>query len=142
MSVSEFHTKRRVEFVDTDMGGIVHFSRFFVFMETAEHLFLESLGTSVVAEHEGRSIGWPRVSATCDYNSPARFGDVLDIAVRVARRGRTSMTYEFSFNVDGRDIANGRMVAVCCELAPGREVRPIAIPDSVLQALERGPAGS
>ena len=38
-----FRTRRRVEFVDTDMGGIVHFSRFFVFMETAEHEFLEAL---------------------------------------------------------------------------------------------------
>jgi 4-hydroxybenzoyl-CoA thioesterase/acyl-CoA thioester hydrolase len=132
----EFHTRRRVEFVDTDMGGIVHFSRFFVFMETAEHLFLESLGESVAAEHEGRPIGWPRVSASCEYTSPARFGDVLDIAVRVARRGRSSMTYEFSITCGEREIAQGRMVAVCCELAPGRRVQPIPIPSRFLEAIE------
>ena len=25
----EYHTKRRIEFSDTDMAGIVHFARFF-----------------------------------------------------------------------------------------------------------------
>ena len=49
----EFRTKRRVEFADTDMGGIVHFSRFVIFMETAEHEFLNALGTSVTLEHDG-----------------------------------------------------------------------------------------
>ena len=62
----EFNTKRKIEFVDTDMGGIVHFSRYLVFMETAEHEFLEALGTSVVLELDGRSIGWPRIAVSCD----------------------------------------------------------------------------
>ena len=43
----EYHTRRRIEFVDTDMAGIVHFSRFYVFMEQAEHELLRSLGLSV-----------------------------------------------------------------------------------------------
>ena len=34
---TEYRTKRKIEFADTDMAGIVHFTRFFVFMETAEH---------------------------------------------------------------------------------------------------------
>ena len=41
--IHEIRTRRRVEFADTDMGGSVHFSRFFVFMETAEHEFLRAL---------------------------------------------------------------------------------------------------
>jgi 4-hydroxybenzoyl-CoA thioesterase/acyl-CoA thioester hydrolase len=139
--VRAFRTRRRVEFVDTDMGGIVHFSRFFVFMETAEHLWLESLGTSVATVEDGRSIGWPRVRATCEYKSPARFGDVLDIAVRVERLGRSSVTYAFAFTCDGREIAHGSMVAVCCELTPGREVRPIPIPEHLARALGGGGGG-
>ena len=49
----EYRTRRRIEFVDTDMAGIVHFARFFVFMEAAEHEFLRSLGLSVHLEHDG-----------------------------------------------------------------------------------------
>ena len=34
----EFHTTRRIQFAETDMAGIVHFSNFFRYMEEAEHL--------------------------------------------------------------------------------------------------------
>ena len=135
----EFTVRRRIEFADTDMGGIVHFSRFFIFMETAEHQFLEALGTSVVLSHEGREIGWPRVSATCEYKSPARFGDELRIEVRVERRGSSSVTYGFEFHVGERRIAQGRMTAVCCELAPGREVKAIPIPEQIALKIDEGP---
>ena len=44
-----FVTRRRVEFMDTDMAGIVHFATFFRYMETAEHELLRKLGIPVVA---------------------------------------------------------------------------------------------
>jgi 4-hydroxybenzoyl-CoA thioesterase/acyl-CoA thioester hydrolase len=135
----EFSTERRIEFVDTDMGGIVHFSRFFVFMETAEHQLLEALGTSVDSEADGRRIGWPRVAASCDYLSPARFGEVLRIDLRVLRKGARSMTYGFRFSVDERAIAEGQMTSVCCELEPGRDVRAVPIPAIVADQLEEAP---
>ncbi len=78
---SPFHTTRRVEFSDTDMAGIVHFASFFRFMEGAEHEFLRSVGLSVVLNWEGVSLGFPRVSASCDFLKPIRFEDVVDIEV-------------------------------------------------------------
>jgi len=135
----EFRTRRRIEFVDTDMGGIVHFSRYFVFMETAEHLFLEALGTSVALDLEGRQIGWPRVSVSCEYKSPARFGEVLDIHLAVRRKGEKSMTYDVDFRVGERQVAVGRSTAVCCELTPGEAVRPIRIPQFIRDKLEEAP---
>jgi 4-hydroxybenzoyl-CoA thioesterase/acyl-CoA thioester hydrolase len=127
----EFDTRRRIEFVDTDQGGIVHFSRFFVFMETAEHQFLEALGSSVDLVVDGHRLGWPRVAARCSYTNPARFGDTLDIRVRVVRKGRTSLTYAFEFRCADREIAQGEMTSVCCELEPGRPVRPVPIPEAL-----------
>ena len=133
----EFTTNRKIEFADTDMGGIVHFSRYFVFMETAEHLFLNEIGTSVSLEHEGHPIGWPRVGASCEYKSPARFGDELEIRVRVRRKGTSSMTYEFSFRVGDREVATGTMTSVCCRL--GKQVRSIPIPPFIADKLEESP---
>ncbi len=130
-----FRTQRKIEFVDTDMGGIVHFSRYFVFMETAEHLFLESLGTCVSLELDGLEIGWPRVAATCEYASPARFGDTLDIDVSIRRKGSKSMTYDFEFSVEGRKVAGGSMTSVCCELGSGK-VRAIPIPAAIAEKLD------
>ena len=69
----EFKLIRRIEFSETDMAGIVHFSNFFRMMESAEHAFFRSLGFSV--HPEGGTTGWPRVSATCDYLRPLRFED-------------------------------------------------------------------
>jgi len=135
----EFTTRRRIEFADTDMGGIVHFSRYFVFMETAEHRFLDALGTSVCAEHEGRALGWPRVAAACEYRSPARFGDELEIRVRVRRKGEKSMTYEFSFRCGEREVASGSMTAVCCQMLPGGEMRSIPIPRAIAARLDEPP---
>jgi len=135
----EFTTQRKIEFVDTDMGGIVHFSRYFVFMETAEHEFLNALGTSVVIELEGRSIGWPRVSVSCEYRSPARFGEILDIRLRVLRKGRTSMSYEIRFSSGDREVALGRSTSVCCEMATGTGVKPIPIPAFIADRIEEAP---
>ncbi len=126
--MTEFRTKRRVEFADTDLSGLVHFSRFFVFMETAEHEFLRSLGAEVHMEHEGHEIGWPRVKATCEYLSPIGFGDQIEIVVTVGRKGTKSMTYRFDFFKGETKVARGEITAVCCVLDEAGGPRAIEIP--------------
>src|SRR5919108_5423953 len=100
-----FNTTRRIEFADTDMAGIVHFANFFRFMEAAEQEFLRSRGLSVSMVWEGEAIGFPRVGASCDYLRPARFEDVLDVAVILDSIGRKSVTYVFEFTRDGELLA-------------------------------------
>ena len=127
----EFRTRRRVEFADTDVSGLVHFSRFFVFMETAEHELLRSLGTEVHTEHEGHRIGWPRVRATCEYLSPVGFGDELEIVVSVRRKGTKSMTWGFRFLHGERQVARGEITAVCCVLDEPGGLRAIEVPAAI-----------
>ena len=91
-----FHTSRFVEFADTDMAGIMHFSAFFRYMEAAEHELLRSLGFSVYSEIDGDVVSFPRVAASCEFHSPARCEDVLDIDVTVRRVGTKSVTYGFA----------------------------------------------
>lgn len=135
----EHVTRRRAEFADTDMAGIVHFARFFVFMETAEHRFREALGQPVVSRvgEEGEII-WPRVSATCDYRRPVRFGDEFEIRTRVVAMGRSALTFACTFLRDEEVVAEGRLVSVCCRLRP--EVRPVPIPEELAAAIELSPA--
>jgi acyl-CoA thioester hydrolase len=138
-ALSEYRTRRRIEFSDTDVGGIAHFSRFFVFMETAEHEFLRALGTSVHVDVDGQKIGWPRVSATCEYLSPARFEDVLDIHLKVLRKGAKSMTYGFEITRDGTPVARGQLTSVCCVLNDPAGVRSIPIPSFLAERIEEAP---
>ena len=63
----EFRTQRLVEWADTDKAGIVHFARFFVFMEQTEHEFWRALGLSVHMKRDENIISWPRLTADCEY---------------------------------------------------------------------------
>jgi YbgC/YbaW family acyl-CoA thioester hydrolase len=130
-----FRTTRRIEFADTDMAGIVHFSNFFRFMEAAEVEFLRARGLSVSLLWEGEEIGFPRVSAACDYISPARFEDLLDIMVTVENIGSKSVTFLFEFSCQGRAIARGRITSVCCRIHADRRLESFAIPPSYRQRL-------
>jgi len=129
--------RRRIEFVDTDVSGNVHFSRFFIFMETAEHELLRSLGTTVHLEDGDRTIGWPRVDARCKYLRPVRFGDELEILVFVERQGTKSMTYRFEFHCRGEQVAEGTMSSVCCVLGDNGSLQTIPIPAFIADKLRR-----
>ena len=132
----EYRTKRRIEFSDTDMAGIVHFARFFVFMESAEHEFLRSLGTSVDTEWAGNKIGWPRLSASCEYLKPVKFEDELEIRLTIGRKGTKSLTYHFVFMKGDTEIAYGQLTVVCCICNPGEKLRAIPIPDFIANQIE------
>ncbi|MCX7431419.1 MAG: thioesterase family protein [Planctomycetia bacterium] len=136
-------TRRRVEFRDTDAAGIVHFSAFFFWMESAEHELLRSAGLHVFERHpDGSEYSWPRVSVSCDYRSALRFGEEVDINVHVAELGRSSVTYRFVFEHDGRTAAEGRVVAVRCQVRPGGRLEAVAIPaDIVARLTTAGPPG-
>lgn len=136
----EYRTNRQIEFSDTDMAGIAHFSRFFVFMEIAEHEFLRSLGTSVATEWDGNKIGWPRLSASCEYLNPVKFEDTVDIHLTITRIGRKSMTYQFVFTKDDIKIARGQMRTVCCTCNPDEKMKAIPIPDFIASQVEEAPS--
>jgi YbgC/YbaW family acyl-CoA thioester hydrolase len=132
-----YRTTRRVEFADTDMAGIVHFSNFFRYMEAAEVDFLRSRDLSVKFEWEGQPISFPRVAASCDFEKPAYFQDVLEIGVQIERLGRKSVTYAFEFSKDGEVVARGKVTSCCCRVAPNHGIEPIEIPDRLRAILER-----
>src|SRR5512136_137201 len=93
----EFQFTRRVEFSETDMAGIMHFSNFFRFMEAAETAFMRSLGLSVLLQKSGLNFCLPRVHAECDYAAPLQFEDEVLVRLLVERKGTRSLTYQFRF---------------------------------------------
>src|SRR5262245_31918120 len=130
-----FVTTRRVEFSDTDAAGIVHFVAFFRMMEQAEHDLLRSVGLSVVMHDAAGTASWPRVSAKCDFSAAARFEDVLEIEVRVARLGKSSVTYRHRFLRGGKELAAGEITAVYCRIEEGQPPKSLAIPTEIAEKL-------
>lgn len=143
---SAFVTTRRVEFSDTDAAGIMHFAAFFRMMEQAEHELLRSVGLSVVmpdalisgevVPEKAAKISWPRVSAKCDYQAPARFEELLDIEVRISRLGKSSATYQHRFTRAGTLLATGEITAVCCRVREGAPPQSMIIPETIAKKLQ------
>jgi YbgC/YbaW family acyl-CoA thioester hydrolase len=129
--MTTFLCHRRVEFCDTDMAGMMHFSNFFRFMEFAEQEFRRSRELSVAWVEGVGHFGFPRVSATCDYLEPARFEQILEIAVTVEKIGGKSVTFGFEFRHEGEVIARGKMTSVCCRVGTGGTIESVAIPDAI-----------
>ncbi len=131
---NEFTVKRRVQFAETDMAGVLHFANYYRYMEEAEHAYWRSVGLSVITEVDGKEISWPRVATNCEYFAPARFEDELELALVVENVGDRSVTHEVEFRCEGRRIALGRMTAVCCTTDDGG-FQPISIPEVLRQKL-------
>ena len=81
----------RVWFSDTDAQGIVYYGRYLPYFDHARTEYHRHLGLS---GHwlEGRD--FVMRASTVEYHAPARFDDVLEIFVRLARIGRTSATFD------------------------------------------------
>jgi len=138
----EFKITRRVEFFETDMAGIVHFSNFFRMMESAEHAFFRSLGFSIHEREGDATLGWPRVSVACDYRAPLRFEDEIEIHLLVAEVRSRSIRYQFVFRKgpEGTEVAHGTIAAVCATVdkTTGKLI-PIPIPDRIRSKISEAP---
>lgn len=137
---SEFKVRRRVEFSETDMAGIVHFSNFFKYMENAEHAFYRSLGFSVVLAKHDPPIGFPRVHASCDYSRPIRFEDEMEIQLRVIEKKEKTLTHQIVFRkVDGErsvEIARGKLIVVCVAHRDDGSMGSVPIPPEIANQIE------
>jgi acyl-CoA thioester hydrolase len=81
----------RVWFSDTDAQGIVYYGRYLPYFDHARTEYHRHLRVSGVW-FEGRD--FVMRASNVEYHAPARFDDLLEIFVRLARIGRTSATYE------------------------------------------------
>lgn len=132
---SEFLMDRRVQFAETDIAGVLHFSNYYRLMEEAECAFWRSIGLSVITPHGHGTMSWPRVATSCEYFTPAFFEDELQLALRVARVGERSVTFEVEFRRGTERIALSRVTAVCCETKEGT-FQPISIPEFIRDKLK------
>jgi YbgC/YbaW family acyl-CoA thioester hydrolase len=120
----EFKAIRRVEFSDTDTAGIMHYSNFFRFMETAEHGFFRSLGLSIFKDRTHPDVGWPRVHAECDFHAPVTFDDQVEVHLLVSAKKSKALSYVINFYKITSDpplrVARGALTVVCVTQQDGK----------------------
>ncbi len=134
----QFITTRRVEFIDTDMAGIVHYSNFARFAEAAESEFFRVLGLTLVGPwQDGTRLGWPRVSCSFNFKAPAYFEDVLEIRLAIDRVGVKSLTLRFEFFRAENLIATGQLKTAYCQFSAGEPMRSLEIPAEFVKKFEK-----
>ena len=124
---------RRVQFHETDLAGIVHFSWYFRYMEEAEHALWRHVGLSI--SPPAPEFGFPRVNATCDFKAPLRFEDEFEVHIAVEAIGRRSIRYACALWRGTVALATGSMTSVCVTHDENGHARSTEVPDAIASRL-------
>jgi acyl-CoA thioester hydrolase len=104
----------RIQFVDTDTSGLVHYTSVFRHVERAEHEFMRSIGFPYSRIDNAR-IKYPRVMVQCNYLAPMRYDDPIKIEVYLEKVGNSSFTVGFSIFIDKVQTAQAKITIVCMD---------------------------
>jgi acyl-CoA thioester hydrolase len=122
----------RVWFSDTDAQGIVYYGRYMPYFDHARVEYHRHLGTAALDVGERDFV---MRACTIEYHAPARFDDLLEVFVRLARVGRTSVAYECAaYRVDDDLLmvtAQQTLVLVDLELR-----QPCPVPDAFVARMQ------
>ena len=117
---------------DNDIYGHVNNAAYYGFFDTAVNCFLiEEAGLDI----QGGSVIGLVVETGCNYFAALAYPETVEAAVRVARIGNSSVTYQIGLFREGDDepAAQGHFVHVYVD----RDTRrPVSLPDAMRQALE------
>jgi acyl-CoA thioester hydrolase len=165
--MSDFVHRLEVRFRDCDPMGHANNAVYFTYLEQTRFSHWRSLCPSTSSGHpelvegrpskdsgrpdavEGWGFGTPQLRAgmpgvilahaECDFKRPVKYGDVLEVRLRVAELGRTSFRYEYEILDDQqRLVATATTVQVMYDY---KAEKPVPIPDEVRRLLSGAPAG-
>src|SRR5262245_7800779 len=130
---AELRLQRRVAFSETDTAGIVHFSNYFRYFEDAEHALWREVGLSIHPQQSG--IGWPRVSASCEYHRPLRFEQEFEIRIGIGEITGRTIRYEGTIDSHGERVASATWKIACVSKLPDGSMKSTSIPANILERL-------
>jgi len=120
----------RVQWVDTDASGLIHYTAALRYFEVAEHALMRKLFEA--GRPVERTFMLPRVHVEADYKAPLRYPDEFECAARVLAVGHSSVTFGYEVRrADGVVAILGRIVAVAVDVGG----RPMPLPDPFRDAL-------
>ncbi|TBU92992.1 acyl-CoA thioesterase [Phytopseudomonas dryadis] len=117
---------------DNDLYGHVNNVTYYSYFDSAVNGYL--IGEGGLDIHHGEVVGFV-VSSSCDYFASIAFPERIEIGLRVARLGNSSVQYELAVFKEGEQqaCAAGRFVHVFVDRASNR---PVAIPERLRLAME------
>jgi 4-hydroxybenzoyl-CoA thioesterase len=131
-----FRTVTPVRWDDIDPAGVVYYPRFLHYCHTAmEDFFARALEVPYPKLTHELRLGFPAVHVDVDFRSPLRYGDEVEVTLRIGRLGKTSVDwrYELRRQGDGTLSAEARVVTACLDLDA---FRARSLPDWLRAKLE------
>ena len=118
--------------MDNDSYGHVNNVTYYSYFDTAVNEHLIRVGGLDI--HNAPAIGYA-VETSCRFAKPLSFPETIDVGLRIARLGTSSVIYEIGIFRSGEDepAASGRFVHVWVDRATER---PVPIPTRIRAALE------
>ena len=116
---------------DNDLYGHVNNVTYYSYFDSAVNAYLIEVGGLDI--HQGEVVGFV-VSSSCDYFASIAFPERIEVGLRVAKLGNSSVQYELAVFKAGEDeaCAAGRFVHVFVDRASNR---PLPIPERLRTAL-------
>jgi 4-hydroxybenzoyl-CoA thioesterase len=112
-----FRTPIKVCFSDIDNAGIVYYPRFMHYFHLAmEEFFISEMGIDYADVLHKRNLSLPTVHLESDFRRRLRYGDQINMEVRVINIGRTSITWGYKgYRMGGEEeiVVEGNNVTVC-----------------------------
>lgn len=124
----------RVRWAEADLQGIVFNGHYLTYADVGITEYFRAMGQTYSGETGTNGSDFFAVKTLLEYRSPARFDDVLDIHVRIARLGNSSMQFLIGIYRGEELLVNGEIVYVHADQASRR-------PSSIPQAFRDAVAG-
>ena len=121
-------------FSETDAAGIVHFTYFFRYFEDAEHALWREAGLSIHPDNS--PVGWPRISASCEFHRSLKFEQEFDVIVRITEMSNRTITYGGEIRSNDERVASGTWKIACVTKLPDGSMRSTEIPSNVADRLK------
>ncbi|MFQ6089960.1 MAG: acyl-CoA thioesterase [Candidatus Bipolaricaulia bacterium] len=126
----------KVSFGEVDYAGIVYYPNFFDYFQRVEEEFMEQVGFPYQRLLGEMGIGFPIVGVEASFKRPVRYSDTIEIILRVARLGKSSVTFSFQVFKEREFCAEASITHVTIDLA---KFAAIEIPEE-LRAAFQGPS--
>ena len=127
-----FSHSLRVRWAEADMQGIVFNGHYLTYADVGITEYFRAMGQAYSGETGVNGSDFFAVRTLLEYRSPARFDELLDVHVRIARLGNSSMQFMIGIYRGEELLLNGEIVYVHADQSTRR---PSPIPASFRAAV-------
>jgi 4-hydroxybenzoyl-CoA thioesterase len=136
-----FHRRLTIRFADVDYARVLYFPTQFHLLHTVmEDFFRDVVGIPYPEMLQRDRIGFPTVHLEADFREPLRFGEEIDVAMRVKELGRRKVVFGYEITRLETGEVTGLVTQTTVAVNP-ETWQPIELPPRYREALGKLAAG-